>query len=107
MKFQIQNRKLMVTCSIKPVQHKIEPVVEKSEVKLVDTQSAIATAAAPKNEAKKDRIKDFFSRSGPSSQAAKMKGGQSAKTAPPVTFKFQEGFTNAVRRNVYVKDFLN
>jgi chromosome transmission fidelity protein 18 len=95
--------------AIKPVQHKVEAVVEKKpEVKLVDTQSAIATAAAPKVEAKKDRIKDFFTKAQSNSQGGK-KGVSQASVKPtlPVTFKFQEGFTNAVRRSVYVKDFLN
>jgi hypothetical protein len=83
-------------------------VEKKPEVKLVDTQSAIATAAAPKVEAKKDRIKDFFTKAQSNSQGGK-KGVSQASVKPtlPVTFKFQEGFTNAVRRSVYVKDFLN
>jgi len=28
------------------------------------------------------------------------------KPEPSITFKYHQGYTNAVRRNVYVKDFL-
>jgi len=53
---------------------------------------------------KEIKVKDFFGRM--VTKPAPVVVQKIQKPVQPVIFKYQEGFTNAVKRNVYIKDFL-
>jgi len=66
------------------------------------------TKAATKDIVPTEEImeKDFFGRPVKRTAPSKIPANKVPVTLHPIQFKYQEGFTNAVRRNVYIKDFM-
>jgi len=79
------------------------PKLQRTMTGVFDTPTAIQPTELPSTQKKHVSIQGYVQRSATASKAAES-GKQ--REQPPVFFRFQEGFSNAVRRTVYCRDFM-